>query len=121
MIDMGAVENASELARSPKLEVGWVCEVLRINNAVGTGHHRGILDGRRPWHLNLHAMRGRQGGAVGLKGAAEVLWFYGLRQLTHLAVRLRMCRKRSKLVRIGPESACHALTLQKVPVRRRMT
>ena len=60
MIDMGEVANASDLARSLKLEVGWVCEVLRMTR-LSPDIIRAILDGRQPRHLNLHAMRGRQG------------------------------------------------------------
>lgn len=60
MIDTGEVTNASELARSLKLEVGWVCEVLRMTR-LAPDIIRAILDGRQPRHLNLHAMRGRQG------------------------------------------------------------
>ena len=56
----GEVANASELARSLKLEVGWVCEVLRMTR-LAPDIIRAILDGRQPRHLNLHAMRGRQG------------------------------------------------------------
>lgn len=59
MIDAGEVTNASELARSLKLEVGWVCEVLRMTR-LAPDIIRAILDGRQPRHLNLHAMRGRQ-------------------------------------------------------------
>ena len=60
MIDTGEVANASELARSLKLEVGWVCEVLRMTR-LAPDIIRAILAGRQPRHLNLHAMRGRQG------------------------------------------------------------
>ena len=60
LIDTGEVANASELARSLKLEVGWVCEVLRMTR-LAPDIIRAILDGRQPRHLNLHAMRGRQG------------------------------------------------------------
>ena len=60
MIDTGEVANASELARCLKLEVGWVCEVLRMTR-LAPDIIRAILDGRQPRHLNLHAMRGRQG------------------------------------------------------------
>ena len=60
MIDTGEVANASELARSLKLEVGWVCEVLRMTR-LSPDIIRAILNGRQPRHLNLHAMRGRQG------------------------------------------------------------
>ena len=59
LIDTGGVANASELARSLKLEVGWVCEVLRMTR-LAPDIIRAILDGRQPRHLNLHAMRGRQ-------------------------------------------------------------
>ena len=59
LIDSGEVANASELACSLKLEVGWVCEVLRITR-LAPDIIRAILDGRQPRHLNLHAMRGRQ-------------------------------------------------------------
>ena len=60
MIDTGEVANASELARQLKLEVGWVCEVLRMTR-LAPDIIRAIVDGRQPPHLNLHAMRGRQG------------------------------------------------------------
>ncbi len=60
MIDTGEVANASELARSLKLEVGWICEVLRMTR-LAPDIIRAVLDGRQPRHLNLHAMRGRQG------------------------------------------------------------
>ena len=60
MIDTGEVANASELARSLKLEVGWVCEVLRMTR-LAPDIIRAIMEGRQPRHLNLHAMRGRQG------------------------------------------------------------
>ena len=43
-----------------QLEVGWVCEVLRMTR-LAPDIIRAILDGRQPRHLNLHAMRGRQG------------------------------------------------------------
>lgn len=59
LIDSGEVANASELARSLKLEVGWVCEVLRMTR-LAPDIIRAILDGRQPRHLNLHAVRGRQ-------------------------------------------------------------
>ena len=60
MIDTGEVANARDLARNLKLEVGWVCEVLRMTR-LAPDSIRAILDGRQPLHLNLHAMRGRQG------------------------------------------------------------
>lgn len=60
MIDTGELANASELARSLILEVGWVCEVLRMTR-LAPDIIRAILEGRQPRHLNLHAMRGRQG------------------------------------------------------------
>ena len=60
MIDTGEVANASELARNLKLEVGWVCEVLRMTR-LAPEIIRAILEGRQPRHLNLHAMRCRQG------------------------------------------------------------
>lgn len=41
-------------------EVGWVCEVLRMTR-LAPDIFRAILEGRQPRHLNLHAMRGRQG------------------------------------------------------------
>ena len=59
MIDSGEVANASELARDLKLEIGWVCEVLRMTR-LAPEIIRAILDGRQPKHLNLHAIRGRQ-------------------------------------------------------------
>lgn len=59
LIDTGEVANASELARRFKLEIGWVCEVLRMTR-LAPDIIRAILDGRQPRHLNLHAVRGRQ-------------------------------------------------------------
>jgi len=58
LIDSGEVPNASELARDLKLEVGWVCEVLRMTR-LAPDIIRAILDGRQPRSLNLHAVRGR--------------------------------------------------------------
>ena len=79
MIDTGEVSNASELARGLKLDVGWVCEVLRMTR-LAPDIIRAILDGRQPRHLNLHAMRGRQGevpldweGQRGMLGFAVVV------------------------------------------------
>lgn len=60
LIDTGEVANASELARRFILEVGWVCEVLGLTR-LAPDIIRAIVDGRQPRHLNLHAMRGRQG------------------------------------------------------------
>ena len=60
LIDSGEVANASELARDLKLEVGWVCEVLRMTR-LAPDIIRAILDGQQPRHLNLHTMRGRHG------------------------------------------------------------
>lgn len=57
MISDGGI--ARFMARSLKLEVGWVCEVLRMTR-LAPDIIRAILDGRQPRHLNLHAMRGRQ-------------------------------------------------------------
>ena len=59
LIDSGEVANASELARTLKLEIGWVCEVLRITR-LAPDIIRAILDGWQPRHLNLHAVRGRE-------------------------------------------------------------
>ena len=59
LINSGEVANASELARSLKFEVGWVCEVLRMTR-LAPDIIRAILDGRQPQHLNLHAVRGRE-------------------------------------------------------------
>ena len=59
LIESGEVANASELARRFKVEVGWVCEVLRMTR-LAPDIIRTIVDGRQPRHLNLHAVRGRQ-------------------------------------------------------------
>ena len=59
MIDTGEVANATELARRFRLEPGWVSEVLRMTR-LAPDIIRGVLDGRQPRHLNLHALRGRQ-------------------------------------------------------------
>ena len=58
LIDSGEVANASDLARNLKLEVGWVCEVLRMTR-LAPDIIRAILEGRQPRQLNLHAVRGR--------------------------------------------------------------
>jgi len=58
LIDSGEIANASELARELKLEVGRVCEVLRMTR-LAPDIIRAILDGRQPRHLNLHVVRGR--------------------------------------------------------------
>ena len=63
MIDAGEVANASELARRFKLQVGWVCEVLRMTR-LAPDIIRAILDGRQPGYLNLHAMRRAAGGSA---------------------------------------------------------
>ena len=59
LIDSGEVANATELAKKLRLEIGWVCEVLRMTR-LAPDLVRAILDGRQPRHLNLHALRGRQ-------------------------------------------------------------
>jgi hypothetical protein len=59
LIDTGEVANATELARSFRLEPGWVSEVLRMTR-LAPDIIRAVLDGRQPRHLNLHALRGRQ-------------------------------------------------------------
>ena len=46
LIDTGEVANASELARNLKLEVGWVCEVLRMTR-LSPAIIRAILEGRQ--------------------------------------------------------------------------
>ena len=51
---------AGFMAHRFKLEVGWVCEVLWMTR-LAPDIIRAILDGRQPRHLNLHAMRSRQG------------------------------------------------------------
>ena len=58
LIDSGEVANASDLARNLKLEVGWVCEVLRMTR-LAPDIILAILEGRQPRQLNLHAVRGR--------------------------------------------------------------
>ena len=59
MIDTGDVANASELARQFKLEVGWVCKLLRMTR-LAPDIVKAVMHGRQPRHLNLHAMRGRR-------------------------------------------------------------
>ena len=59
LLDTGEFASAPELARRFKLDPGWVNEVLRMT-LLAPDIVRGILDGRQPRHLNLHALRGRQ-------------------------------------------------------------
>ncbi len=47
-------------AAAPARRRSWVCEVLRMTR-LAPDIIRAIMDGRQPRHLNLHAMRGRQG------------------------------------------------------------
>ena len=58
---MGRCHSPADVERRLAVyEVGWVCEVLRMTR-LAPDIIRAILDGRQPRHLNLQAMRGRQG------------------------------------------------------------
>ena len=59
LLEEGRYPTTTELARSLKLEPGWVAEVLRLT-LLAPDIVEAILDGRQPRHLNLHTLRGRQ-------------------------------------------------------------
>ncbi len=58
LLDEGRYPTATDLARSLKLEPGWVAEVLRLT-MLAPDIIEAILDGRQPRHLNLQTLRGR--------------------------------------------------------------
>ena len=90
MIHTGEVTNATELARRFKLEPGWVSEVLRMTR-LAPDIIRAVLDGRRPRHLNLHALRGRQAGATGLDAQRTLFVFSAIPNKTQAFNRLIAC------------------------------
>ncbi|MCG9076344.1 site-specific recombinase resolvase [Laribacter hongkongensis] len=57
-IDEGRYATVTDLARTLKLETGWVAEVLRLT-LLAPDIVEAILDGRQPRHLNLQTLRGR--------------------------------------------------------------
>ncbi|MCA8312078.1 hypothetical protein LGM90_26560 [Burkholderia sp. AU28942] len=57
-IEQGHYATATELARTLKLEPGWVAEVLRLT-LLAPDIIEAIFDGRQPRQLDLHALRGR--------------------------------------------------------------
>jgi hypothetical protein len=59
LIDEGVYPSTADLARTLKLETGWVAEVLRLTT-LAPDIVAAIFEGRQPRHLNLHALRGRQ-------------------------------------------------------------
>ncbi|CAJ0878387.1 hypothetical protein [Ralstonia mannitolilytica] len=59
LLEEGRYPTTTDLARSLKLEPGWVAEVLRLT-LLAPDIVEAILDGRQPRHLNLHTLRGRQ-------------------------------------------------------------
>jgi len=58
LLEEGRYPTTTELARSLKLEPGWVAEVLRLT-LLAPDIVEAILDGRQPRHLNLQTLRGR--------------------------------------------------------------
>ena len=58
LLDEGKYATATDLARTFKLEPGWVAEVLRMAN-LAPEIIEAILDGSQPRHLNLQTIRGR--------------------------------------------------------------
>ena len=59
LLDEGRYPTATDLARSLKLEPGWVAEVLRLTT-LAPDIIESVLDGRQPRDLNLHTLRGRR-------------------------------------------------------------
>jgi hypothetical protein len=59
LLDEGCYPTANDLARSLKLEPGWVAEVLRLTT-LAPDIIESVLDGRQPRDLNLHTLRGRR-------------------------------------------------------------
>ncbi len=59
LLDEGRYPTANDLARSLKLEPGWVAEVLRLTT-LAPDIIDSVLDGRQPRDLNLHTLRGRR-------------------------------------------------------------
>jgi hypothetical protein len=57
-LEEGRYATTTDLARSLKLEPGWVAEVLRLTT-LAPDIVEAILDGRQPKHLNLQTLRGR--------------------------------------------------------------
>lgn len=58
LLDQGKFATIRDLARSMKLEPGWVAEVLRMTT-LAPDIIEAILDGQQPRHLNLQTLRGR--------------------------------------------------------------
>ena len=58
LLEEGRYPTTTDLARSLKLEPGWVAEVLRLT-LLAPDIVEAILDGRQPRHLNLQTLRGR--------------------------------------------------------------
>jgi hypothetical protein len=59
LLDEGRYPTANDLARSLKLEPGWVAEVLRLTT-LAPDIIELVLEGRQPRDLNLHTLRGRR-------------------------------------------------------------
>ncbi len=59
LLDDGRYPSANDLARSLKLEPGWVAEVLRLTT-LAPDIIESVLDGRQPRDLNLQTLRGRR-------------------------------------------------------------
>ena len=59
LLDEGRYPTANDLARSLKLEPGWVAEVLRLTT-LAPDIIESVLDGRQPRDLNLHTLRDRR-------------------------------------------------------------
>ena len=59
LLEEGRYPTTTDLARSLKLEPGWVAEVLRLT-LLAPDIVEAIVAGRQPRHLNLHQVRGRE-------------------------------------------------------------
>lgn len=59
LLDDGRYPTANDLARSLKLEPGWVAEVLRLTT-LAPDIIESVLEGHQPRDLNLHTLRGRR-------------------------------------------------------------
>ena len=58
LLNEGKYDTATQLARSLKLEPGWVAEVLRMT-LLAPDIIEAIVNGRHPRHINLQTLRGR--------------------------------------------------------------
>jgi len=75
LLNEGKYDTATQqLARSLKLEPGWVAEMLRMN-LLAPDIIEAIVTGRHPRHINLQTLRGRHKELTRLR--SEQRWVLG--------------------------------------------